>query len=152
MAASQPLWPSPCLSSAIATVAWRRSEGGGADPVPRKAACVGGERAEAALGSPEQEVWVGRALVWEAGVLAAAASWGYVCRLPGSGVPRGTSDSDPHPPTPKAGGSQGGSPGQEALSELEVDEAGQWTEGMTLSPSHINLDPSPLLGTRSGHL
>ena len=44
---------------------------------------------------PEQEVWVGRALVWEAGVLAAATNWGCVCRLPGSGVPIGTSSSEP---------------------------------------------------------
>lgn len=31
----------------------------------------------------------------EAGSISAAASRGYVCRLPGSSVPRGTSNSEP---------------------------------------------------------
>lgn len=59
---------------------------------------------------------MGQPLVWEAGVLAAAANWGCGCRLPGSSVPGVTSGSDPvdllWPPE--------GSPCQEALSSLRL--------------------------------
>lgn len=87
--------PAFCSHGHSGQEAWRGSDGGGASLGRPIVACVSGEGQMLPAVPPGQEVWVGRALVWEAGVLAAAANWGGVCRLPGSGIPGGTSCPDP---------------------------------------------------------